>query len=965
MAGGLGAQGIVIAVLGAPRIERDGRAVTFDTRKAVALLGYLATTGRPQRRETLAALLWPDADETHARSALRRTLSVVKQGLGDRGLSVTRDELTLLDGDGVTIDVRAFLAGLVSSDLDDVAAAASLWRGDLLAGFSLRDSPAFDEWQGREAESLRRALGTASARLVDGFAATRRIEEAVTHAERWLELDPLHEPAHRALMRLHAQRGDRAAAVRQYRACVRTVDDELGVAPLEETTALYEAIAAGDVATGPAPASETAVPAGLGRYPLTGRSAEIAALDAGVGPGRLVVVEGEPGVGKTRLVEEALASRGRRPLMVRCYDNDGDVPYGPIVELLRLAAADPAAAAQLAALPRPCAAEATRLVPELGSTAADAPSEGPGAEARFLDGIARAVTAAGSAPPGVIVVDDAQWADHASQQVLAHLVHRAGDEGPCVVVTVRTGEVGDSGPLAHALADRLRAGGGVAVRLGRLDRATVAELVAGSVGPDTADQVTEDVHRESEGLPFLVVAYLDALAGGQGAPADVGDLLRNRLAALTDGAAQLLATASVIGRSFSFDAVRAASGRSDDEAVAALDELVARGLVDERGTPNGPAYDFAHGQVRRFVYDHTSLARRRLLHHRVADALLATARRSAGPASVAAVVAHHEQQAGHDDLAAEHFRRAGDHARAVYANADALGHYEAALALGHPAVAELHEAIGDLETLDGRFADAVASYERAAARRGPEDVTRLESKLGGVHQRRGHWPTAERHYDAALAALGEDGPASARARIVADLAITAHRQGDTDRAAELAGHAVQLAERSGDDAALTHTGTVAGLLAAGRGDAGAARDLLIRSFDLAERLGDPAALVAAANGLARIQRTAGDLGRAEPLLVEALEVCVSIGDRHREAALRDQLAHLLHDAGRGEEAMEELKRAVAIFADIGAEGGSVQTEVWRLSEWADQASGPIRNDSGTVERDNAEVAPGPTARMRP
>lgn len=75
-------------------------------------------------------------------------------------------------------------------------------------------------------------------------------------------------------------------------------------------------------------------------------------------------------------------------------------------------------------------------------------------------------------------------------------------------------------------------------------------------------------------------------------------------------------------------------------------------------------------------------------------------------------------------------------------------------------------------------------------------------------------------------------------------------------------------------------------------------------------------------------------------------------------------AHLLHDAGRGEEAMEELKRAVAIFADIGAEGGSVQTEVWRLSEWADQASGPIRNDSGTVERDNAEVAPGPTARMR-
>ena len=136
---------------------------------------------------------------------------------------------------------------------------------------------------------------------------------------------------------------------------------------------------------------------------------------------------------------------------------------------------------------------------------------------------------------------------------------------------------------------------------------------------------------ESEGLPFLVVAYLDALAAGQGAPQGVGDLLHSRLAALTDGAAQVLATASVIGRSFSFEAVRAASGRSDDEAVAAIDELVARGLVDERGAPDGPVYDFTHGQVRRFVYDHTSLARRRLLHHRVAEALLATAPASGDP----------------------------------------------------------------------------------------------------------------------------------------------------------------------------------------------------------------------------------------------------------------------------------------------------------------------------------------------
>ena len=94
-------------------------------------------------------------------------------------------------------------------------------------------------------------------------------------------------------------------------------------------------------------------------------------------------------------------------------------------------------------------------------------------------------------------------------------------------------------------------------------------------------------------------------------------------------------------------------------------------------------------------------------------------------------------------------------------------------------------------------------------------------------------------------------------------------------------------------------------------------------------------------------------------------MCVSIGDRHREAALRDQLAQVLHDLGRRDEAMEELKRAVAIFADIGVEGGSIQTEVWRLSEWVDHSSPGVRNDPGTLGRDNAEVVTDPRARTGP
>jgi len=123
--------------------------------------------------------------------------------------------------------------------------------------------------------------------------------------------------------------------------------------------------------------------------------------------------------------------------------------------------------------------------------------------------------------------------------------------------------------------------------------------------------------------------------------------------------------------------------------------------------------------------------------------------------------------------------------------------------------------------------------------------------------------------------------------------------------------------------------------------------------------------VAAANGLARVERVAGDLSRARTLLVDALQVCIAIGDRHREAALRDQLAQVLHDLGLRDDAMEQLKRAVAIFADIGVEGGSIQTEVWRLSEWVDHTHAPVRNDPGTPERENVRVPTDAAARGRP
>jgi DNA-binding SARP family transcriptional activator len=209
----------------------------MDTRKATALIAYLAVTAQPQARDSLAALLWPDAEPERARGALRRTLSTLRTGLGGDELRVEGVRIAL--GDAIDLDVRRFRAMVADDRLEE---AATAYTGDFLSGFTLRDSADFDEWQAAQAEGLRRELGGVLERL----ASSEEPRRAIAYAKRWLELDPLHEPAHRALMRIHARAGDRVAALRQFRECERILDRELGVAPLAQTMTLARAIERGE-----------------------------------------------------------------------------------------------------------------------------------------------------------------------------------------------------------------------------------------------------------------------------------------------------------------------------------------------------------------------------------------------------------------------------------------------------------------------------------------------------------------------------------------------------------------------------------------------------------------------------------------------------------------------------------------------------------------------------------------------
>jgi tetratricopeptide (TPR) repeat protein len=472
-----------------------------------------------------------------------------------------------------------------------------------------------------------------------------------------------------------------------------------------------------------------------------------------------------------------------------------------------------------------------------------------------------------------------------------------------------------------------------------LNRAAVEELVGASFGG--TDGLGRRLYEETEGLPLFVGEYLAAITKGSlvagdeawSLPGGVRDLLHGRLGAVGETGWQLLNAAAVIGRSFDFDTVREASGRSEEEAVAALEELTNQGLVEEvQGVGDkSPAYDFSHEKLRALVYEETSLARRRLLHRRVAEALARRARRRREMGPLAAQIAHHYRLAGRDQEAADHFELAGEHARALYANREALSHFRAALALGHPNAAGLHEALGDLHTLLGDYGEALSSYEAAAALGDGGSLAGLERKLGGVYQRLGEWDLAESHLEAALAAQEEDAPA-AGARLYADLSLVAQHQGHDDLALERAGRALELAEAVADEEALTRAHNVLGVLASGRGDLDGARHHLERSLELAEAAGDPAARVAALNNLALAYRNVGELGRALERAEAALALCLSLGDRHREAALHNNLADLLHAAGRSEEAMRHLTQAVTIFAEVGEEN-KLQPEIWKLVEW--------------------------------
>ena len=931
-----------IRLLGPLEVAVAGRPIVVDTRKALAIVALVAAEGRPFARDELAAMFWPEADDEAARGALRRTLSALRTAVGDSGLVIGRTQVAL-DPVAATVDLMELERLAASSRPADLEAAALLARGPFLAGFALRDSPSFDDWQAARAVRVERTVGDLLDRLTAARLAGGDTGGALESARRRVALDPLDEVGQRRLIELLATAGDRSGSIRQYRELVALFDRELGVAPLHETTDLYEAIREGRLGVGPAPTVRQP-PSASGVVPLVGREQELAVIKSAwrssIPDGRVVLLNGEAGIGKTRLAETVAATIGTGGgivLAARGSPGEGAIAYGPIAELLRAGLATPDGATRLEVLDETARLEIGRLVdlPAALRVAGVAAPEGASARVRLLDAIAGALSALASGHvPGIIWVDDLHLVDDPTREVLAYLARRLEGRPVLLLLTWRREDLTAIGEATADDLERLPASTSLTLR--RLDRAAVGAIVrATRPDGDVDDALIDALAADSEGLPLHLVA---ALASGQPPgsemPRGVHALLRERIASVGEAAAQILSAAAVIGRSFDLATVRQASGRSEEETVDAVEELMRRGIVREVPEAVGPSvlYDFAHGRMRDVAYEATSLARRRLLHRRTAEALRLD-RSATGRDDLArfALIAGHEREAGRPAEAAEAFRQAADRAEAVFANREAIDQLESAIALGFPDGAAAHARIGELRSRLGEYPAAIAALETAAALADLPDLPAIEIGLGRVHRRRGDLVAAASHLGSALASsdLSDD----LRARALVERSVVALRAGDLGIAGLAGSQAREVAARVGDPHLAGLAERLLGLVAQARGDLPGAREALGRSVALAADDADPTASIAALTALALTLAAGGSVDEGVVMATSAIEACRRIGDRHLEAAVENHLADILHEAGRPDDSMAHLKRAVALFAEVGEGAPEPDPGIWALAAW--------------------------------
>ncbi|VVJ17128.1 Transcriptional regulator [Amycolatopsis camponoti] len=645
-----------VSLLGEQVITDDETgAVLTRSPRSVALVAHLVVhAGLAQPRRLLAGLFWPDSTDAQALTNLRRELHQLRRVLGELpSLAVTGRDLCWRDTPSSRVDVREFdlarRAALSASDPGDVVAharaALAAYRGELLPGLA-------DDW----VLAARAELERQCVELCDVLCRTPAGDPAVALAAARLRirLRPLEETGYRTLMGLQADAGDRAGAVSTYHRCASVLERELGVVPAEPTRAALRRLLAR-----PDPEPRRAAAPGL-----VGRAGELARLGdawraAAAGRAGIVLVRGDAGVGKTRLVAELAALARAEGAVVaagRCYGTPGRVALAPVAEWLRTPAVQRAAAS----LDPVWRTEVDRLLPAARPAARGHPTVDAWQRLRFFEGLARALTAGGR--PVLLVLDNVQWCDEETGAFLAFCLGLLPDAPLLVAGTLRDS---DLDPGVAAWTAQLRDDGKLTeLPLRPFDADGTAHLGEAVAGRPLSTSDRTLLHAATGGYPLYVV---EALRTNDSPPSGrLTGVLRARLEQPGPAAREVAGLAAAAGRDFTLELLTEASDLDADTVVDAVDELWRRRIVREFGG----GYDFTHDLLREAAYQQVSPPRRWLLHRRLAQGMELL--HADDTDAVAAQLAEQYARGGRPDRAVAHYRRAAAVAAGTFAHAEAI-----------------------------------------------------------------------------------------------------------------------------------------------------------------------------------------------------------------------------------------------------------------------------------------------------
>lgn len=630
-------QQVVFQLLGPPEIHYKERLIKIPRRRSRALLYYLASTHAPQPRERLLALLCGDVDEESARHTFKTLLAEVRALL--RGFDAAI-EWIISDDDQIRInplaplwlDTEIFEKGtaVTSRNLNRTIA---LYRGDFLDGFFLRDAPGFETWVRSTRDHFRRLYLSTLRRLAELYEADNQLEQAITCTQMLLATDPLMEEAYTSLMHLYWMAGRRIEALREYERLCEVLARELAVKPSVSTRSLYEQIARSSrwQPSSRLPESSTHVPEHQDfssspvqtlelsvslppSSPFVGREAELAWLKSQItdakGTTPLILLAGEAGIGKTRLLQEVLFEPGASWLLLRgiCREIEQTHPYHAVVEALRQGLTQEEVA-QLD-LPGFWRAQLAQILPELFPSVA-ATLENASIQPLVVAEAVGAIFNQLARPqrPLLLLLDDLHWADEATLALLGYLMRSVRRGVFLLGAFCVSFEQGRLAPLRRSAARQNRL---VELLLPPLSAEDIAHLVTfasadAKVVPQLAassSSLADWCYQRSEGNPFFALAWfsqasaepersLTALA----VPEPIVTLVRTQLAFLSDAALALL-TAAAFSDTI-FDPVAASVSIDIDKktCLTACAELLQKSLIVPASDESG-LYSFAHNSFR-------------------------------------------------------------------------------------------------------------------------------------------------------------------------------------------------------------------------------------------------------------------------------------------------------------------------------------------------------------------------------